>query len=243
VRCTKQARQDSVTHPKFSRMNLFHIFGSPSSIDRDILVFVDTLPELETSKTLAKQLAPTIQAHFKDAKPPNINFGILDDGVIIKTLKGIPDETNNAILATYGFHLQPHQLAVTRSVVRDLDAKKQRAARVILSFYSRTTHREGVKQALRGDFKEKCAMLSRLDFSVPLDFGKQAAPEVDIYKSIAFQLGQSLALAEGVELYTKEDIISHFPLFGAALRREPITPECQQALENAKQRFLDINFT
>jgi hypothetical protein len=224
-------------------MTLFHIFGSPSSIDRDILVFVDTLPELETSKTLAKQLAPTIQAHFQDAKSPNINFGILDNGVIVKTLKGIPDETNNAILATYGFHPQPHQLAVTRPVVRDLDAKNQRAARVILSFYSRTTHREEVKQSLRGDFKAKCAMLSRLDFSVPVDFGKQATPEVDIYKSIAFQLGQSLALAEGVELYTKEDIVSYFPLFGAALRREPITPECRQALEHAKQRFLNISFT
>ncbi len=221
-------------------MTLFQIFGSPSSIDRDILVFVDILPGLETSKTFAKQLAPTIQKHFKDAKSPNINFGILHDGVITKTLKGIPDETNNAILATYGFHLQPYPLAVTRPVVRDLDAKYQRTARVILSLYSRTTHREGVKNALRGDFKAKCAMLSRLDFSVPVDFGKQAAPEVDIYKSIAFQLGQSLALAEGVELYTKEDIVSHFPVFAAALRREPITPECRQALENAKRRFLDI---
>jgi hypothetical protein len=126
--------------------------------------------------------------------------------------------------------------------MRDLDAKYQRAARVILSFYSRTTHREGVKQALRGDFKAKCAMLSRLDFSVPVDFGKQATPEVDIYKSIAFQLGQSLALAEGVELYTKEDIVLHFPVFATVLRREPITPECRQALENAKQRFLDMSF-
>jgi hypothetical protein len=224
-------------------MTLFHIFGSSSSIDRDILVFVDTLPEVEASKTLAKQLAPTIQTHFQDIKPPNINFGILHGGVITKTLKGIPDETNNAILATYCFHPQPHQLAITRPVVRDLDAKYQRTARVILSLYSRTNHREGVKQALREDFKAKCAMLSRLDFSVPVDFGKQAAPEVDIYKSIAFQLGQVLALAEGVELYTKEDIVSHFPLFGAALRREPIDIECRQALENAKQQFLDINFT
>lgn len=219
-------------------MTLFNIFGSPSSIDRDILVFVDTLPELETSKTLTKQLALTIQSHFQDTKVPNINFGILNDGVITKTLKGIPDETNNAILATYGFHIQPYPLAITRAVARDLDAKHQRTARVILSLYSRTIHREGVKQALRGDFKAKCAMLSQLDFSVPVDFGKQAVPEVDIYKSIAFQLGQSLALAEGVELYTKEDIVAHFPAFVTALRREPIAPACRQALEDAKQRFL-----
>ena len=88
-------------------MTIFNVFGSPSSIDRDILAFVDTLPTLEASKTLATQLAPAIQAHFKEAKALNINFGILRDGIIIETLKGIPDETNNAILATYGFHIQP----------------------------------------------------------------------------------------------------------------------------------------
>jgi hypothetical protein len=43
-------------------------FGSPSSIDRDVLVLVDTLPTLEASKTIATQLAPHIRSHFKDAK-------------------------------------------------------------------------------------------------------------------------------------------------------------------------------
>jgi hypothetical protein len=219
-------------------MNIFHIFGSRSSIDRDVLVFVDTLPTLEASKTLATQLAPHIQAHFEDVKKPNINFGILRDGIVIETLKGIPDETNNAILATYGFHLQPYPLAITRPVVRDVLAKYQRTARVILSLYSRTTHRQAVKQALRGDFVARCAMLEQIDFSVPVgDFGKHASPD-DAYKSIAFQLGQAIALAQGVELYTKEDLISHFPTFAPALRREPLTPACHQALETAKQQFL-----
>jgi hypothetical protein len=219
-------------------MIVFHVFGSLSSIDRDILVFVDTLPELEASKALGSQLTPSIQAHFKNFKPLNINFGILRDGVIVATLKGIPDETNNAILATYSLHRQPYPLVITHLVERDLRAKYQRTARVMLSLYSRTSYRAGVKQALRGDFEAKCVMLERLDFSVPVDFGKQAVPEVDIYKSIAFQLGQSLALAEGIELYTKEDIISHFPPFAAALHRQPLTPACRQALETAKQRFL-----
>jgi hypothetical protein len=213
-------------------MTIFHIFGSHSSIDRDVLFFVDTLPTLEASKPLAAQLVPTIQAHFEEVKKSNINFGILRDGVIIETLKGIPDETNNAVLATYGFHPQPYPLAISHRVSRDLHAKYQRTARVILSF-----HREGVKQALRGDFAAKLAMLAQLDFSVPVDFGKNGLPD-DIYKSIAFQLGQAIALAEGVEFYTKEDLISHFPAFGCSLRREPLTPECRQALENAKQRFL-----
>ena len=218
-------------------MTIFQIFGSPSSIDRDILIFVDILPTLAASKTLAIQLAPTIQAHFKDAKPPNINFGILRDGIIVETLKGIPDETNNAILATYRFHIQPYPLTITHPLPRDVRAKYQRTARMILSLYSRTPHREGVKQALRGDFEAKLTMLEQLDLSIPVDFGKNGLPH-DVYKSIAFQLGQVLALAKGVELYTKEDLISHFPAFALALRREPLTAACRQALEAAKQRFL-----
>jgi hypothetical protein len=219
-------------------MNIFHVFGSPSSIDRDILVFVDTLPTLEESKIIAADLVPIIQTYFEDAKKPNINFGILDDGIVVETLKGIADETNNAILATYDFHIQPYPLAITRPVSRDLPAKYQRTARVILSLYSRTNHRQAVKQALRGDFAARCAMLERIDFSVHVaDFGKHALPD-DVYKSIAFQLGQAISLAKGIELYTKEDIISHFPAFARALRREPLTLECRQALEDAKQQFL-----
>ena len=218
-------------------MTIFHIFGSPDSIDRDILVFVDTLPTLEASKTLAIQLAPIIQTHFEETKPPNINFGILRDGVIVETLKGIPDETNNAILATYRFHPQPYPLKIDQFVVRDLPAKYQRTARVILSLYSRTAHRVGVKQALRGDFAVKCAMLAQLDLSVAVDFGKNGL-STDMHKSIAFQLGQVLALAEGIELYTKDDLILYFPAFATALRRQPLTLECRLALETAKQRFL-----
>jgi hypothetical protein len=218
--------------------DIFHIFGSPSSIDRDAIVFVDTLPTLEASKTIVTQIAPQIQAHFEDTKKPNINFGVLRDGIVIETLKGIPDETNNAVLATYGCHFQPHPLAITRAVSRDLSAKYQRTARVILSLYSRTAYREAVKQALRGDFDARCAMLAQIDFSLPIaDFGKHATPD-DVYKSIAFQLGQAISLAQGVELYTKEDLIAHFPAFTTALQREPLTPACRQALEAAKQQFL-----
>ena len=163
-------------------MTIFHIFGSASSIDRDVLVFVDTLPTLEASKLLAAQLAPTIQAHFEEVKKSNINFGILRDGVIIETLKGIPDETNNAVLATYGFHSQPYPLAITHRVSRDLHAKYQRTARVILSFYSRTPHREGD----RGSAPRRAPALARSSAQPTLDPPIASAP-------MGSRLGQAYA--------------------------------------------------
>ncbi|MBB6053113.1 hypothetical protein [Armatimonas rosea] len=219
---------------------VFHVFGSPSSVDCDIVVFVDALPTLEDSKALAAQLAPELAAQLGTDKKLNVNFAVLHEGVITETLKGLPDETNNAALATYGFHPQPHPLAIARPVPRDLDAKRQRAARIVLSLYSRTPQREAVKRALSGDFVQRCAMLEVLDLAEPVDFGKNGTPE-DIAKSIAFQLGQAVALSEGVELYTKEALAAHFPALAPALRREPLTPPDRQALEQLKRRFLSAD--
>lgn len=219
---------------------IFHVFGSPSSVDCDVVVFVDTLPTLEEGKALAAQLTPELAAQLGTDKKLNLNFAVLHEGVIVATLKGLPDETNNAALATYGFHPQLHPLAITRPVPRDLDAKRQRAARIVLSLYSRTPQREAIKRALSGDFAAKCAMLEALDLAEPMDFGKNGTPK-DVVKSIAFQLGQAVALAEGVELYTKEALIAHFPELGPALRREPLTPTGRHALELLKRRFLSAD--
>ena len=216
---------------------VFHVFGSPSSLDCDVLVSAPILPALEESKVLATTLTPEIMAQLGTDKKLNVNFAVLRDGVIVETLKGIPDETNNAVLTTYSFHSQLYPLTITHAVPRDLDAKCQRAARIVLSLYSRTPHREFVKRALGGDFADKCAMLAALDLATPVDFGRNGAPE-DVYKSIAFQLGQAVALAEGIELYTKEALATHFPQLGPALRREPLTATDHQALEELKRQFL-----
>jgi hypothetical protein len=220
-------------------MTIFQIFGSVSSIDRDALVLVEQLSTLEASKDLSVEIAPTIQAHFTDPKPLNLNFGVVRDGVITDTLKGIADETNNAVFTTYSLHPQPHPLAISRLLPRNFHAKYQRVARILLSLHSRTSERQAIKQALRGDLAAKLEAIERLDFSIPVEFGKNGTTE-DVYKSIAFQLAQVLALAEGVELYTKEALIDRFPEFSAALRREPLAPSCQQALEAAKQRFCQL---
>ena len=220
---------------------IFHVFGSPSSLDCDVLVFVDVLPTLEESKARAAELVPEIRTQLGTDKKLNLNFAVLLEGVIAQTLKGIPDETNNAVLATYSFHTQCHALAITHAVSRNRRAKFERVARIILSLYSRTPHREAVKRSLSGDFAAKCAMLVRLPLYVVVDFGKNGTPE-NVYKSIAFQLGQAVALAENIELYTKEEIAEAFPFLGQALRREPLSQGDLMGLDALKDSFLDYCF-
>jgi hypothetical protein len=213
----------------------FHLFGSASSIDRDVIVFVDALPTLEESK----QFIISEGFDFDPEKKLNLNFGVLQNGVLTETLKGLPDETNNAVFLTYQLHAQSHRLSIMRLLPRDLPSKFRRATRVILSLHSRTERRDEIKQALRDDLPKQLDCLASLDLSKKRDLGKNGTPE-DIYKSIAFQLGQSVGLARGVELYTKEAIAEQFPELSQSLHREALDSSDRAALERFKQEFLRL---
>ena len=58
-----------------------------------------------------------------------------------------------------------------------------------------------------------------IEFGSITDFGKKGSTE-DVYKTFAFQLGQILALRDGVELYTKRDVADYFPDLTPYLYRE-----------------------
>lgn len=218
---------------------VFHVFGSASSVDCDVVVFVERLPTLEEGKAQRATLAPELQRQLQTPKKINLNFAFLDGGVIVQTLKGLPDETNNAVWATYSLHRQVHPLTIAHPVPRDRLAKFDRTARIMLSLLTRTEQREAIKQALRGDLEDKCAMLQQVDLAQPVDFGKNG-PAEDAYKTIAFQLGQAVALARGEELYTKEELLRPFPFLEPFLYRQPLSSSRGDllALEALKSEFL-----
>ncbi|NHN24539.1 hypothetical protein FIA58_002520 [Flavobacterium jejuense] len=56
----------------------------------------------------------------------------------------------------------------------------------------------------------KIETLKAIDFNTVEDFGK-GSNALDLKKSMAFQLGQTLALYNKIEVYTKQDIIASFP--------------------------------
>ncbi len=179
-------------------------FGSIDSRDVDMLYLVERLPEPSRCKELCASSAE------------NRNLVVVSDGVISETYKGLPDETNNALLATYDFHPQVSELPVYHRAVRNVPLKIVRATRIILSLLSRTSYREEIKQALRSEnLDRRHQVLRRLDFAdLELD--------VDSAKSIAFQLGQALALIDGEELYVKSEVQDRFPEIADLLARKPV---------------------
>ena len=100
-----------------------------------------------------------------------------------------------------------------------MDLKFLRAARSILSFLTKTAQREGIKKALRGDIILKLKVLEKIELS-DIDWSNTKMSILDVKKSLAFQIGQTLALFCEQEVYTKTEIGLIFPQLKPYLNRE-----------------------
>lgn len=194
---------------------IFQIFGSKGSEDYDVMVFVDRIPNVEESKKLCHKYDKELYMFFVDRGMPikkvNCNLAILKNGYVHKVHKGTVDEVNNSLLATYHLHMQFHPLQINGLLERDIDIKMIRCARNVLMMLSRTEHRFEVKSALKGNFIEKIKLLGKIDLSEITDLGNKNINWEDFLKGIAFQLGQTIALIGGEEVFTKEDIALKYP--------------------------------
>lgn len=215
---------------------IFNIFGSESSIDYDIMVFLESIPSIQESKKICLDFEKELQPILSDKKL-NINLAVVKDGIITNVFKGTPDECNNSILETYNLHKQIHPIQINKSLPRDVPLKVARAIRIILSFMSRSEYRALVKEALRSDTKKRFQILEQIDISKIVDLGKNNQDLIEFYKHVAFQLGQCLGLFQGVELYTKEDMIKYFPELGKYLMRIPSDP---LILQEYKEIFINM---
>jgi len=153
-------------------------------------------------------------------KKINANLAILSNGIVTDCFKGEKDELNNALFKTYSLHEQKFENHIKQLVERNLDLRTQRCARSLVSFFTRTVLREEAKKALKGNLKAKIDFLTKIDLNEFSEFGKHGSI-IEVYKTIAFQLGITLALFDDVELYTKEGIIEKYPELKTYLLRIP----------------------
>lgn len=177
-----------------------YIHGSEDSTDLDIFYVFDKMPSFDECRK------------FCSANPDeNRNIIVIKNGVVTNCFIGTVDEVNNSLIDTYNLHEQKYPLLVTKRLERDKEIKYVRAIRGILSNLSRTQYRAEIKKALNGNWNERLQCVKNIDFTT-IDFdslNKRMAGN-DILKVLAFQIGQSLGLIEGVELYTKSSISNQY---------------------------------
>lgn len=192
------------------KTTLYQLFGSQNSLDVDVVFFIEKLPESVQDKLLlSKQLGQELTALYPE-KTINPNLAECKNGRITKVYKGTTDELNNALFYTYHLHQQQFCNQIQFLLHRDVDLKFLRSSRMILSFLSKTHYRTKIKEALKGTIHDKLTVLEQIDFQILTDFGKGQNTS-DTLKSIAFQMGQSIALHHGKEYYTKNAIANNFP--------------------------------
>ncbi|VXB85240.1 conserved hypothetical protein [Flavobacterium sp. 9AF] len=200
----------------------YHFFGSIDSNDYDVVFFIEEMPNTILEKlSLSKELSQEIALKYSE-KLINANLAVVKAGEIVSVYKGTPDELNNAILSTYHLHAQEYELLIKQKLPRNLHLKMIRGLRMILSFISKTQYRTIVKQALQQDIYAKMDVLKTIDFNEIEDFGKGSNP-LDLKKSLAFQLGQTLALYDNKEAYTKDEVATFYPELAIYLRRDSNT--------------------
>lgn len=224
-------------------MEKFQIFGSENSLDYDVMVFIDEIPEsIDQSHTLCKIYDVELSKILTD-KPLNCNLATVDNGFITKAFKGTPDEVNNALFYTYDLHTQYHPLVIKEPIVREYDMKILRAYRNILSFFSRSHLRATIKPALRGDLIGKIQVMKTIDFEVMRAFPGKKESIKDIYKVMAFQFGQLFSLVDGFEKdsYTKNGIILNYPDLEPMLNRKDLSTSDYKTLNKYLERLIKLS--
>ena len=205
-----------------------YIHGSEDSTDVDVFYIFDSLPSKNECKIFCSE-----------NPAENRNIIVVKDGVVTDVYKGTPDEVNNSLIDTYDLHPQEYALCINRRLERDFTIKAVRAVRSVLSCISRTQYRSEVKFALISDFETRLRTLESIDFST-IDFNglRHTMSREDLLKTIAFQIGQTMALAEGVELYTKSSIAEKYPALRQFLYRDKSSSV--DVLNDQKNKFICV---
>lgn len=184
-----------------------YIHGSEDSIDIDVYYVFNELPDFRFCQ------------QFCSNKEENRNIITIKDGIVNNCFKGTMDEVNNGLYHTYHLHKQKYPLLINRLLERDIVIKDVRVLRGIISYLSRTQYRVIIKEALKSGWSKRIDILESINWNNIEVFNK-TFDKINVYKVFAFQLGQSLGLYEGIELYTKKDISNKYPKLKKYLYRE-----------------------
>lgn len=203
------------------------IHGSQDSLDVDAYMIVPRPLEKKEGQELAKQY-PEL----------NISFLTIEDGRVTWAQKGIADECNNSLLATYGLHKQDFACPVEIKVPRQYAVKMLHTVRGLLTHCSRTQYRDQVKTAISSvNFMEKIEALESIDLTKITGFDKKTP--IETYKFMAFQIGQTYSLVKDhLELFTKKDVAHRFPELEPYLYRKETSVDALQGIWREFTEFL-----
>lgn len=213
--------------------NKYYIFGSEDSTDIDVVVVYENLPNTQECKEICYK--------YKKEFGFSANIIVIEDGFVTDSYKGSVDEMNNSLFNTFDLHKQKYYPNPIKGLVkRNIPLKIVKATRKILSLLSRTNYRVEIKKALNSsDFNERIKVLNNIDFTTLIIGEEKNHVNIDILKTIVFQIGQTLSLFEGKELYTKKDLSLEYPDLKDFIYRNSNLQDKMEIINIHKSMFLE----
>lgn len=222
------------------------LYGSSDGADHDVALIAQRPFGTKEAQLLTPLVEKLLrqqhgQVFGADNKQLNINFCVVSGGNVSWCYKGTPDELNNSILIMYGEHgtAQLHPNFITSRMERNVILKILRCLRVLICSVSRSNVRHLIEPVLKNvAFSGRLAAISQLKFEDIKIILRSRDTLENIWKGIAFQMGQTLALVEGDEIFGKRRCAERFPVLESFLYRKEITPDRLCELT----KFKDENF-
>jgi hypothetical protein len=203
----------------------YYFYGSEDSLDEDVIIAIPraVMPLKQEDR---KVLIWNMQQEYKFTW--NATLAVIEEGYIVDTIfpKSWIDRLNNALFSTYHLHPQVYPNPIKGMVKINTLLSIYKAVRTVLTVCTRTHFRPEVRPVMKGihDFNLKIAALKKLDFLTIDEFNQKNTADVDIWKIIAFYIGQNISLLrDHREIYTKKDFLSHYPDLEAFIYRKTLS--------------------
>ncbi|WP_281635626.1 hypothetical protein [Flavobacterium marginilacus] len=211
----------------------YYLYGSNDSTDQDVIIVIskEEMPEKqEDRKNKVLALLKEYDLNW------NATLAVIENGKISDTIftKSWIDSLNNALFETYFLHEQKHELLVKEKHIRNRTLAIYKAVRTVLTMLTRTKYRTQIRPILKGihDFNLKLEVLGKIDFISVSEFNQKNTNDIDIWKIIAFYVGQNIALIESdIEIYTKKKLVHHFNDLESFIYRKEILADDKLVLQ------------
>ncbi|RKR11674.1 hypothetical protein C8C83_3414 [Flavobacterium sp. 90] len=220
----------------------YYIYGSDDSTDQDVIIIVPKKDMPETQEDRKNKVFFLLKEYNLKW---NATLAVIENGKIIDTIftKSWIDSINNAVLETYSLHQQEYDLLITERQIRNKTLAIYKAVRTVLTMLTRTEYRTQIRPIIKGihDFNLKLEVLGKIDFLSLSEFHQKNTPDTDIWKIIAFYVGQNIALIENdIEIYTKKNFVSHYNDLSAFIYRKSITADDKMILQQYVSHWLKL---
>jgi hypothetical protein len=218
------------------------IFGSKSSLDLDVMFIINKPCETKKASQDFCEFIKGADALREELryldKELNSNLCTIENKNVTWSYKGTCDEIQNSLIDTYANWEQKYPLDLVRTK-RDVNLKITRTLRVVISVMTRSNFRAETKKSLKSkDLIQRLDVLKNIKFE-ELELYHKKITLTNCFKLIAFQLGQTLGLIEGVEVYSKEGVWKLYPHLSKMLMRQDLDPEDIVSLTEFKNIFVN----